>query len=63
MVASAAAGVPGQAHQRGGGHNGAGRVRITRQGREALAAEIGSLTELVRRHQRPPGQAPAADAS
>jgi DNA-binding MarR family transcriptional regulator len=39
------------------------RVRITRQGREALAAEIASLTELLRRHQRPPGQAPAADAS
>ena len=28
------------------------RVRITRQGRAALAAELTALTELVRRHER-----------
>ncbi len=28
-------------------------VRITRQGRSALAAELATLTELVRRHTRP----------
>jgi DNA-binding MarR family transcriptional regulator len=32
------------------------RVRITRQGRAALAAELAALTERVRRHQPTAGQ-------
>jgi DNA-binding MarR family transcriptional regulator len=32
-------------------------VRITRQGRTALAAELATLTELIRRHAQPPDDA------
>lgn len=37
-------------------------VRITRQGRGALAAEIGALAELVRRHGPAGGGPPGMDA-
>jgi DNA-binding transcriptional ArsR family regulator len=38
-------------------------VRITRPGRAALAAEMATLTELVRRHGKPPGPASADPSS